>query len=1163
MALRLFINNGSGDVEYTKYVIPGSINIEDSINTPVLTTFTLSNTDGAFVLPVRSAYVKLISTLSKYTVTGGINTSGAPVSGNYLATGYITNEYQRKFLGVGPRAYNQLGQHYEYDIKVTSDEYLLNCKAVPFVAAYINQTMGQILTSLAGILAPGFFDTTNVGSGDLIPYFNYDPTSKWSDVAKQFADQAQYRYNCIGKKIFFTPYNDKPLGITYNDAPLSQGGQRQIQFNPSALTTAVLSVPLVNDCLVIGDVEPQQMRDDYFVGDGFTGNFPTRYEMFHGTTDELLDDEWTEAAFNFSQWQVQDPQNQFVLAGALNAITISGNSAPLGTEYIALNNGLELGGHVVLQHGEFQWNDHSVGIVGGVYGNLSAATLANPSGCLFGFNITSVNVTLTASGANGIVMQPMISGNLVGTAITSVQNHHYILESYISARRWARYNQLYRTLAGTVWGDADLPAIAVVSLVITDIDLAQAYNLATLNNPFVPAYFPTITRYQQPCPLPSFGAYVLYNSVGLNCTTNSTVIWEPPTATLQVAGLTGARPTNALALTGGQLPLYDPLDPLAMTNTQPIGPYITYPMGFGMDQDIVATVALVGDTDSLEFYSNIIPGVGARIRFQAWQAGQALARVIDPVSVAREAAIVGDDGHRSAIINDMSPAPRTSDECALAAAAEILDRENPQWDGDYNIESYFWDNGQDFPRSGRFFNCTSPQRAISGQQFLVRQVTTTILEMFQEVYQFDVSFGQDLYLEKLMRRFVPISSEILEPSDTVQPPNLQFLPNNPLLFGSFNTYLNNMQDAVLTFINGVSITVDVGPFSTYSPAVTGIEIRRSDRGWGNQVNSPNLIAAQSVETFQLPRTGRDQTWYMRFVNGAQTSEYTRVFRVNYPLVPLPPSAVTVSYLNAAGNIVIDSPTITVSLPLNFDPDIYGVIVFGAPQGGFPCCPVSLTSSSPTDHRTVEIQGLSCPQSCVCGENGEIEFITEFITLNGTTPVTSVNDYILITAIIPFNGLMFSEQMTMTDGFTYFLGPNGGPNDPPIYAVLSDLNGTPGLGNSISSLNMQDGFSYLLTAANIQLLISENMFYMQDVYQPSFTGAFGPGTVSDSIANWTEEVVLALGNNVGGGTLAYKIIIAETLKMQDGVAHFGAQLNLVIADSNGFNWQDAANVVKSP
>ncbi len=997
--LKLLINSGQGPVDYTRYVTQSSINIVDSINTPGLLGFTLTNVDGAFVPPIRSAYVQVISTLSPLSTTG-----------TYVFTGFITNQPEHKFLGQSQRAgqmYPQYAltrtrfQHLEVDVKVTSDEYLLNIKAVPFIAAYVNQTMGQIIKNITETLAPGFFDTSGVQDGDLIPFFSYDPTSKWSDVAKEFGDQAQYRYNVVNRKITFVPYGDAPLGISYDETI-----QRQTQFNPSALNTGVLAVPLVNDAIVVGDVEPQQNRDDYFCGDGFTGNFPLKYSIFHGVSNLLLQEDWTETQFNNSLWNVQDLLGQFILAGALNSVVGAGNIASaLGQNYILAQSGVELGGTTTLQHGEFQFNDINTGIIGGLYASQGSLTAA---GCIAGFDVRTApatTVTLTSSGANGIQICPIVSGALVGTPVITVQNHHYILQTSVAATMPVRFNQVYRTLAGSPFGNDHLPAQAEVTFTITDIDLAQAYNTATLNNPFIPSYTPVITKYTSTGqPLPSFAAYALLNSIQLNLTCNYTVISQPPQCLLQVAGLTGVQPTNALALTGGQMPPFDLKDPLALQIGSLLGPEIHYAMGFGISQTLVGTIAHVGDYDALEFYSPLeIPGVGARVRLQGWQAGTSVSRVQDPVSIAQEAAIVGDNGLRSAIVTDLKPKPRTSYDCDLAAAAYIEDRELPQYDGSYTVESLFWDNTKDYPKSGRNLSVTAPQRNISGQNFLVRSVKTTVLDMRSEILNFGVSFGQDLYLEKQLRRFIPQpegTTGLLQPNDTAVAPNPQNLPAPGT---GFTTYLDNMTNARFFIITGTKVLFDLGT-TLASVGATGIEIRRSDTGWAS--NSQNLVATISTQQFFLPRSMYDQTWYMRLVNGTKTSRFSRVFRVNYPMVPQPPSQVVVAPGAALDGFLTTNPVVTVSLPASFDRNIYGLQIDRGHMSLAGCPPVTLVSDNPTDIGFVDVIGISdfkteFPHG-TAGGGGSFDLfqtpITETIQLNGTTPVTTNANFCAISIV---------------------------------------------------------------------------------------------------------------------------------------------------------------------
>ena len=689
-----------------------------------------------------------------------------------------------------------------------------------------------------------------------------------------------------------------------------------------------------------------------------------------------------------------------------------------------------------------------------------------PENCVAGFDIrTAPNTTVvvTSSGADGVQICPMVSGTLVGTPVVSVHNHHYILLTYYSATSQTRYDQTYRTLAGTPWGPQPQSSLMELTFEIIDIDLAQAFNIATLDNPFVPAYNPTVTRFTLHAqPTPTFGAYAILNTQFLNLTVNYTLISKPPQGTLQVASLSGANTVmNVLALSGGQLPPFDPNDPLAMPTTYPLGAEQHYLMGFGITQDITATCASTGDNDSLEFYSDRIPGVGARIRLQAWEAGTSVSRVQDPASIAREAAITGDNGLRSAIITDLKPPPRTSYDCDLAAAATIADRENTQFDGSYTVESYFWDNTQDFPRSGRYFNVTAPNRGMFNQQLIVRSVKITVLELFQQIFQFEISFGQDLFMEKLLRRFVVQPSgtpSLLQPADTAVAPNPQ---NLPAVGTVFTTYLSNLPNCRATLITGTFVQVDIG--EDLDPS-TYVEVRRGDTGWAS--NTQNLLVIQTTRTFTLPRSINDQQYFMRLVNPStkQTSRFTKVLRVNYPMVPTSPSAVSVffgtSQTGAPNNSQITQPVITVSLPLNFDKNIYGLQIDTGYQQLVPCQQIQLIGGSANDTRMVQIVGL----------NALGETITEVVTLNGLTPVTSLLTYCqLISARIegsnnfepPEIDLLLADDASETyqDAFA-------------LYGVTQD-SGLPEFFDDINANSWADHFVFAGVEQNLSLVLSDS------------------------------------------------------------------------------------------
>lgn len=821
--IKILIDNGQGPVDYTRYLFSGSLKVEDSINQPTLTTFLLSNNDNGFVVPVRNAFVQIFS--SRYN--------------KYVATGVITNEPIRKFIGLNPKASSFNFQAFEFQINVTSEEYLLNMKQIPYVPAFTNRGSGQILADWANQLMPGFFDVTSfVASGDLIPKFDYDPTKTWSDYAKTFADQSRFRYKVINRTIIFQPYGDADLGVTYDER------NKQGTFDPYKLDTQVLTVPVVNDVIVVGDVEAATLHDDYFIGDGFSSSFALRHKVFRGQTASLLQDDWTEQKFSTTDWTVEDPTLTFTLAGALNAI----GGAGLGTSYILANNGFEMAGKLNFQHGEFYFTDTNTGLLGGIYNSLTLQTAV----CEAGWDVRPSlgGIVLGASGAAGISIQPTRFGVLQGTPVITKANHHYFLSTIMHSRCYSRYNRIFRTKKGQQYGGDNVNSLVDIVWVLQDIDLANP------NNP-VETRFTLLGATVAP-----FCWYAPLNAVNLNLALNFTQVSLPPQGTLTVQSLS--------AITGAQLPVLP----------GSLGVEHGYLLGFGF-QGQTATLLDGQENSSLEFYANTIPGVGARIRLQTWEAKAAIARVQDPAAIALEALFAGDDGTRTAVMFDLKPIPRTSAECELAGKAAIVDRELTQYQGTYTFSSFFLldPTSPDYPVPGRFFSVNAPIRNINKLQFFVQKVTTTVLDLFSEVLAFQIQFGQDTYLDKTLNKFVDVKTAILKPQDlAVKPTPLQLSQ-----VGVF--YAPDLVDAKITNITASTITLDFGVVP-----VTGAEVRRTDTGWGS--NDLNLIGRFTTQVVTLPRTQFEQAWYIRQVNGASTSRYTKMLRTQIPTAPLAPVLVT-------------------------------------------------------------------------------------------------------------------------------------------------------------------------------------------------------------------------------------------------------------------------------
>lgn len=874
--LQVFINSGTGDVDYTRYVVAGSISIQRSLNTPSTCTLSLVNYDSVFALPAQRAYMRIFSTQYNRVLYSGFLVNDPTYN-------YLTNSAKVGFPPLDPPSYTP-PQMFQYDLNFTSDEYLLQLKAVAFIPAFVNQTQGQILTSIAETLCPGYFNTAAVASGQLVPYLLYDPSTSWSEYAKQFADASNYRYSCVNKEIHFQPYNDGSLGVAYDET------KGQGSFDPSLLTTQSMTNPIVNDVTIVGSQEAGNNHEDYFMGDGFTGTFQLRHQVFNaggtqGTNQGssgsvLLSDAWSETSFNAQMWNVFDPTSAYTLVdNALNVITDL--QLTYGESYITAYNGLELAGGIIMQHGEFVFNAYSVGIVGGVYDD---ATL-NAETCETGYFINATpTVVVTASGASGISIQPFRLGAVPAKSfeiITEI-NHTYVLTTIVSSPSPVRYTQIYTTIGGSVFGGESLAADVVGNITwqVQDTDIFTG----VVN---------TYTFAVSGVTLPSYAVYALINNIKLNFSVTATQIYTPPMGTLNICSEIGAGLLAPIYISGNQQ--YTGAYVTPSGGNLPIlpgdlGPEQQWPLGSSL-QNQTAEIDLGTTVSALSFYSNDLPGVGTRIRLQTWESQAAVSRVIDEASILVEAAVCGDDGHRSAIVTNLNPLPRCAEDCDAAAQAYINDYVGNFYQGQYQASYLFFKqqtNDIDFyPVPGRYLMVNSPQRGLYNEALLVSAVTTQVVEMRGEIMNHIISYGPDYSLEKVLENFVSQPANVLLPQDTVVQPLPQLLAQ----VGSY--YLPDVSSSRFDTLQIKGDTVTLVLNDPIPEVGAYYELRSADLNWGQ---GGNYLMGKfgGNQTVVLPRSGFEQLWYLRFVynspNGQQSiSRRSKVLRVYWPQVPAVPA----------------------------------------------------------------------------------------------------------------------------------------------------------------------------------------------------------------------------------------------------------------------------------
>lgn len=917
--LKVFISTGgagSQETDYSRYVASGSIKITKSLNTPTTLAIVMANYDDAFVMPPTHAYIRIWSTQNNA----------------YLFTGFLTNDPTRTFAGLGKSIPSSGQQIYSFAFAFTSDDYMLNIKSVPFIPAFINQSQGNILRSIAETLMPGYFNFDYVASGDLVPYILYDPQTSWSELAKQFGDASRFRYSAINREIHFQPYGDNNLGIKYDE------DNNQGSFDPKNLTTSAMTTPIVNDVTIVGQPEAGNNHEDYFIGTGFEGAFQLNHQAFGLATAEqgssiLINEPWSSAQLNTQYWTGQDPSSDFFygVANSQSLNVLTGLPQLPGSSFIASLNAIELAGGKNFQHGEFVFNDVCDGIVGGIYDSTILNGFDNlvitEASCEAGFRITPTpHVVVTASGASGISIVPFRLGVTVDRSfqvITKV-NKSYVLNTNISAPQATRYTQIYRSMAGSVFGNVDQTSVSgniTWSCVETDLFTGFQTTFTFTSNGQI---------------LPVTAIYAPINNYQLNLNVTNTQITSPIPASLNIKCKIGAgllAPiyiSGNVQFTGGFVTPSGANLPIAPSG---IGPENVFALGTSLKNQ-AAEIDSGQVVSTLNFYGDDLPGVGVRIRLQTWESQAAIARLRDTDSVANEAAIVGDDGVRSTIVTNLNPLPRTSEDCENAAQAFLFDRVNTFYQGTYDASYYFFeqisDNIDFYPTCGRYLYVNAPRRNINKLFFLVTALTTTITEMAGEIMTHSITFGPDLHLEKLLDTFIPINQNVLTNRDASNQPTVQEL----LTLGT--TFYADPNQATLIGVSGDAVTLqlsDVIPFGAH------YEVRASNLNWGRP-GVGLLLTSNATGSFVMPRSSFDQTWYVRFVsdnaflNNIQgpLSRRMKILRVVYPRVPTIPAWLFLDTLSMNFDFTGDIRNIEgIELRAKDDATIYYQAIVGSQQ----------------------------------------------------------------------------------------------------------------------------------------------------------------------------------------------------------------------------------------
>jgi hypothetical protein len=150
-------------------------------------------------------------------------------------TGYLTQSAQFEYLGWGEQ-----GAVYRYDLIAESDEVLLDQKALPNRAEFVERSAGSALQQLAQDLLPGFFNTSAVQAVDTLAAYQVNPQKKFSYHAAEIALAARASYRAINGALMLAPVGAATYALNESDANFSPTGLKLA--SPKMLANEVTAI---------------------------------------------------------------------------------------------------------------------------------------------------------------------------------------------------------------------------------------------------------------------------------------------------------------------------------------------------------------------------------------------------------------------------------------------------------------------------------------------------------------------------------------------------------------------------------------------------------------------------------------------------------------------------------------------------------------------------------------------------------------------------------------------------------------------------------------------------------------------------------------------------------------------------------------------------------
>src|SRR5271165_6263348 len=457
-----------------------------------------------------------------------------------------------------------------------------------------------------------------------------------------------------------------------------------------------------------------------------------------------------------------------------------------------------------------------------VFNAASSATIGGIYNGSVGDANCVAGFSISPSGGNSVI-QALVNGGATGTPLTTTPGHQYAFATQLFCNEAHRVHQTYLSSTHPAGNGRGGNSIAAVLRVVLTVHDIDPSNPGTLAAPATVLFDDVLAT------PPGFAIYALINCTNLQASLSFTRLQHIVDAEVRsmIPGQSFRTRLAGALVDGGEC-------------------YIT-------------------SAGELRFYTPYPPQLNEQIVVAYRSSARAVARVQDQNSIGQHHSR-NDSGRRSYVRRLKLPLAPTSVDCENAALAILDDTVQPAWTGEYRVLSDFLPASDVLPANAVQVSVPSRGAAFNA---IVREVDVQVVSPADDRCQYAVRFANDaagLLAFKFENTTLPA------PVSTIFTTTM----------GSSSMYIAALTAAQVTDVIATYITVDAG---VAPPAGGGIEVRRSDAGWGPGADG-NLAGRFTTQTFILPRLSRVQSYYLRQYDGSSPAKYSRdsaLLHVDYPL----------------------------------------------------------------------------------------------------------------------------------------------------------------------------------------------------------------------------------------------------------------------------------------